>query len=264
VIAVAIVGGIVVGLTLGALGGGGAIVTVPVLVYGLGQAPSEATTAALVIVAVSAAVAMVVHARDGNVRFQEGLVFGLLGTGGTVVGARLAVGVSPTVLLGSFAALLVVVAVLMWRRAGRPAPEQHRRPPMLVLRPRFRCECPQVALLVATTLGVGLLTGFFGVGGGFAIVPALVMVLGFSMPQAVGTSLLVIVVNSLTALATRVGSGVSLDWAVVAVFTAGAVAGSLIGQRASGRLPASRLQRTFAGLLVAVAGYVALRTAGVA
>lgn len=244
---VAVIAGILVGLSLGALGGGGAIVTVPALVYGLSQTAHQATTGSLVIVGLSSAVAVVAHARKGNVRWKQGAVFGLLGTAGTVVGARVSDGLDSRVLLLAFALLLVLVAVSMWRRDSRSGSAAEPR-------------APHVGVFVLTTLGVGLLTGFFGVGGGFAIVPALVLVLGFPMPVAVGTSLVVIVINSASALVARLGSGVSLDWAMLAVFTAAAIAGSLLGARAASRVEATTLQRAFALLLAAVAVYTGLRS----
>jgi len=114
--------------------------------------------------------------------------------------------------------------------------------------------------IIAAATGVGLLTGFFGVGGGFVIVPALVLVLGFGMPAAVGTSLLVIAINSAAALAARLGSQVSLDWALLAVFTAAALAGVLVGHRVASRVDPSRLSAAFTILLIVVAGYSLARS----
>jgi uncharacterized membrane protein YfcA len=129
---------------------------------------------------------------------------------------------------------------------------------MLRLRP-LACACPRVAKVVVTATAVGLLTGFFGVGGGFALVPALVLALAFPMPVAVGTSLLVIAVNSATALGARATSSTSLDWGVIAAFTAAAVAGSLVGGRVAARVAPRHLTRAFAVLLVVVAAYTAVR-----
>jgi len=114
-------------------------------------------------------------------------------------------------------------------------------------------------IIVAAT-GVGLLTGFFGVGGGFVIVPALVLALGFDMPAAVGTSLLVIAINSAAALAARLGSLAGLDWPLLGVFTAAALAGALAGNRVASRIDASRLTAAFTGLLIAVAAYSLARS----
>lgn len=129
---------------------------------------------------------------------------------------------------------------------------------MLTLRP-FSCRCRKVALLVAAATGVGLLTGFFGVGGGFAIVPALVLVLGLSMPIAIGTSLVVISVNSATALVFRLGGGVQLDWAVIAWFTLFAIIGGQLGGWLAKRVKPARLSAAFIALLIIIAGYTAVQ-----
>jgi uncharacterized membrane protein YfcA len=259
--------GIAIGLSLGALGGGGSILTVPALVYVLGQDPRTATTSSLVIVGVTSLLALVPHARAGRVRFTQGLLFGLLGTAGSLAGSALSTAVRPTTLLTAFAALMLLVAALMIRRA-RSAPRELGHTidptvePMLSLHP-FTCACPRVAKVVVTATVVGLLTGFFGVGGGFALVPALVLALGFPMPVAVGTSLLVIAVNSATALAARVGSGGGhLDWVLIGVFTLAAVAGSLVGGRLAGRANPRHLTIAFATLLVLVALYTGVRSLG--
>ncbi len=264
-IVIAVVAGILVGISLGALGGGGAIITVPVLVYVLGQSAHEATTSSLVIVGVTAFIAAITHACAGRVRWVQGLIFGAVGTLGTLLGSQLASGIAANTLLGLFATLLFVVAILLWRRAAAatgPVDDVEGRESagLIVWNPQFVCDCPAVLKVVVTAVGVGLLTGFFGVGGGFAVVPALVMALRFTMPVAIGTSLFVIALNSATALASRLGGGVALDWRVVGIFTFAAVAASLLGSRVTSRLPAATLQRAFALLLLLVAGYTAART----
>ncbi|HET7326853.1 MAG TPA: sulfite exporter TauE/SafE family protein, partial [Nocardioidaceae bacterium] len=200
--------GQLIGLSLGALGGGGSILTVPALVYGLDQDPHTATTSSLLIVGATSLIALVPHARGGRVRTGQGIAFGVLGVGGSLVGSRLSAAVPTRVLLLAFAVLILLVAALMLRRArqhtpaGPPAPD--RRQPILTVRP-LRCHRHRIAQVLVAATVVGLLTGFFGVGGGFVLVPALVLALGFSMPTAVGTSLLVIAINSATALAFRAG-----------------------------------------------------------
>ena len=114
--------------------------------------------------------------------------------------------------------------------------------------------------IIAAATGVGLLTGFFGVGGGFVIVPALVLAMGIDMPAAVGTSLLVIAINSATALAARLGGHTSLDWPLLGVFTAAALAGALAGNRLASRVDPARLSTAFTVLLVAVAAYSLARS----
>ena len=255
--------GLVIGLALGALGGGGSILTVPALVYVLGQEPRTATTSSLLIVGVTSLIALLPHARAHRVRVGQGLMFGALGTGGSLVGSLLASRVAPQVLLSAFAGLMLVVATLMLRRSFRPSTGSEdpdpTSEPMLSLRP-LSCACPRLAKVVATATVVGLLTGFFGVGGGFVLVPALVLALSFPMPVAVGTSLLVIAVNSATALATRISTaGSDLDWPLVAGFTLAAVVGSLVGGRLISRFHPTILTRAFAALLIAVALYTAAR-----
>lgn len=255
VVAVAVLAGVLIGISLGALGGGGSILTVPALVYLAGQDAATATTGSLVIVGVTSLVALVPHARAGRVRFAQGLVFGGLGIGGSYLGSALAAGIDADVLLQAFAVLMLVVAVVMIRRSLRPAsdlPADAVEPPIIRWRP-LDCRCGRAALLLVVATAVGLLTGFFGVGGGFVLVPALVLALRFTMPVAVGTSLLVIAVNSATALTARMGHGIALDWGIIGLFTAAAVAGSLVGGRLVSRVPSAYLARAFAALLLVVA-----------
>ena len=266
-ILIGVTAGLLIGATLGAMGGGGAIITVPVLIYLLGQSPAEATTGSLVVVCASAAVSMAAHHRAGRVRWVEGIAFGALGTLGTTLGARLSTRVDPQVLLLSFAMLLLVVAVLLAlrtrsaRRTGAGDDlEVEPGEPVLRLRPSLVCNCPKALRVIVAASVVGLITGFFGVGGGFVVVPALVIALGFTMPVAAGTSLLVIAINSATALASRLGSGVSLDWPLLLVLTATAVGGSLVGARVAGRVSPRALAHAFAVLLLVVAGYTGAQT----
>lgn len=248
---VSIVAGVVIGVLLGALGGGGAILALPVLVYALGQTPHEAAAGSLVIVGVSSAIGLVGHARARRVHWRDGLVFGAVGIAGTFFGTELASLVAGRSLLIAFAVLLLLVSVVMWRR-GRSGAQASR--------PAHEFFGNRVATVVAAATLVGLLTGFFGVGGGFVIVPALVLALGFPMREAVATSLLVLTLNTTSALLARaVTEGLQLDWRVLAPFTAAAVVGSLVGSRLGSRVPAGLLQRSFAVLLLAVAVYVGWR-----
>ncbi|MGW8397868.1 sulfite exporter TauE/SafE family protein [Streptomyces lydicus] len=269
--------GLLIGLLLGALGGGGSVLAVPALVGLLGQSPHEATAGALVVVAVGAVSGLVCHARAGRVRWVSGAVFGALGTAGSYVGSRWSAALRPDVLMTAFAGLmLVVAAMLVWRevRAGRatettPAqplgdPAQPATPAALATPfapsddPADAGIAPRPVLLsrpvrvVVTASAVGLLTGFFGVGGGFVVVPALTLVLGLDMPVAIGTSLLVILINSLTALGTRAGTG-SLDWRLLAGFAACAAIGSHLGNRLTTRLRPRTLTTAFATLVTVLA-----------
>ncbi|MDE9364806.1 sulfite exporter TauE/SafE family protein [Luteipulveratus sp. YIM 133132] len=247
--------GLLIGASLGALGGGGSIITVPALVYLLGESPQAATTGSLVIVGVTSLIGAVGHARSGNVRWATGAVFGVTGIVASWAGSALNRHVEPNVLLLAFAALMLLAAVGMLRRA--------RRAP---LAGRERSDAPStltaagLARFVGAGLLVGFLTGFLGVGGGFIIVPALVMALGLSMPVAVGTSLLVISINSAAALAARAGHA-TFDWSLILPFTLAAVTGSLLATRAADRVSPAALSRAFAALLILVATYVAVRSA---
>ena len=270
--------GLVVGIVIGSLGGGGGIVTVPVLVYLLSMEPVVATTASLVIVGIASLASLAAHARHGVVRWRAGLVFGVLGLAGTWAGSTAARLVDPQRLLVAFGMLLLTVAVLMLRSSARPGPSQEpadgthpdaptapnasgvHGPPRGHRVARRSVHSHRGWALVGTATGVGLLTGFFGVGGGFVVVPALVLLLRLPMAGAVGTSLLVVTVNSGTALATRLAHGVALDWPVVWLFTAGAVAGGLVGAAFSRRLPDRALSRAFAVLLVLVAAVTLARS----
>ena len=251
-LSIAVPAGLLIGVLLGALGGGGSILTVPVLVYLLGQEPHAATAGSLLIVGITAAAGTVAHWRAGRVRLAPGIAFGVLGVAGSYAGTRLSSSIPPDLLLSLFAGLLLAAAAAMLRRRPGTAGRGERAGRSAILRRTLK--------IIAAATGVGLLTGFFGVGGGFVIVPALVLVLGFGMPAAVGTSLLVIAINSAAALAIRLGDGVSLDWALLAVFTAAALAGVLVGHRVASRVDPSRLSAAFTILLIVVAGYSLARS----
>jgi len=257
--------GLLMGLVIGALGGGGSILTVPALVYALGMSAQEATTASLVIVGLTATVSAVGHARSGHTRWRSGLLLAAVGVPASLVGTHFNRLVDENALLLAFAALMLVAAAGMLIRSGDDTgadPQNQdvdRTPPRgegtaADLRRGGRATLPTIA----AGLGIGALTGFFGVGGGFAIVPVLVVALHVPMTAAVGTSLLVIALNSAVALAARAGQG-NFDWQVIVPFTAAAVIASLVGQRVADQLPGRSLTRAFAALLVLVAGYVGVR-----
>ncbi len=240
-IAVSVALFLLVGLSLGLLGGGGSILAVPVLVYVAGLDVHQAVTMSLVVVGTTSAVAVVPHARAGRVRWRTALVFGIAGMAGAYLGGRLGAHMPADVLLVAFAAMMLATSVGMLR--GRRADTGT----VGELRP-----VPAVALGVA----VGVVTGFVGAGGGFLIVPALVLVGGLSMSQAVGTSLVVIAVQSAAGLAGHL-SGVRLAWPLAAAVTLTAIAGSLVGSRFNGRISPTRLRRGF-GVLVFVMGLAVL------
>ncbi|MFE1874437.1 sulfite exporter TauE/SafE family protein [Streptomyces sp. NPDC059496] len=237
----ALAAGAVIGLALGALGGGGSVLAVPALIYLLGFTPAAATTASLIIVTATSATALYTHAASGNVRWKTGALFAAAGIPPALAAATLATRVPEPVLTAAFAATAGLAA---WRMFAAPdpdpAPGRQPRP----VRP---------ARAAGAGAGLGSITGFLGVGGGFLAVPALVSVLGLRMRAAVGTSLLVITVNSLAALAARTGTHTPLHWAVIAPFTGAAVLGAWDGKRLAAKISGPALQRTFAAVLLAVA-----------
>jgi uncharacterized membrane protein YfcA len=282
---VAIGAGLLIGVCLGALGGGGSILTVPVLVYLLNQSAHAATTGSLVVVGAAALAGVGAHVRAGTARIRQGLAFGGLGVLGSYAGSRVSAGVNPDALLAGFALLMVGAAIAMLRRPGAEqvptapttadaalalAPNVtdgwSSRPIGTALLPERPGEAAKPAnrrggvVLAGAATGVGLLTGFFGVGGGFVVVPVLVVLLGYEMPVAVGTSLVVIAINSASALAARVGAAGDVDWTLVGALTAAAAAASLLGQRVARRVPPDRLATAFSVLLFAVAAYTAARS----
>jgi uncharacterized membrane protein YfcA len=263
--------GAVIGLLLGALGGGGSILAVPALVYVLGEPARAATTASLVIVGVTALAAAVAHARAGRVRWAAGAGFGAIGVAASFAGTAANRAVDPRVLLLAFAGLMVAAAAAMLSRS-RPAPAAAPDPApraapvsggrIAVLEAPMTADPThrlRVGRLAAAGLAVGFLTGFLGVGGGFVIVPALV-VLGYDMTTAVGTSLLVIAVNSATAIAARAGDA-TFHWTVIAPFTLAAVATAVAGGQLADRVRPRHLTRAFAALLIAVSAYTAIASA---
>lgn len=260
--------GFLIGLSLGALGGGGSVLAVPALVYGAGEGAKGATTTSLLVVGISALFGAAAHARRGRVRLGSGVLFGLAGVGGSLAGTHLNARIDPHVLLLAFAALMVVAAWRMWspktvRGRASAGATGGRTDPLITPRRRNRPGGGRVdrrfvaSVLVAGSL-VGFLTGFFGVGGGFVIVPALVLVLRYDMPVAVGTSLVVIVINSAVAVLARLHT-TGIDWRIAAPFTLLALFGSFLGEHFAGRVHSEILSRWFVALLIVVAVYTGVR-----
>lgn len=278
VIAIAL--GFGVGLSLGALGGGGSTLAVPILVFVAGMSAQDATTASLLVVGVAAAIGVVGHYRNGNVRLGTGLAFGAAGIAGSRVGTLLNRALSERFLLLAFSALIVLVAFRMYRSAGSGSDADERRADDDRLDPldgpagtvgvatrsgavatdaRTRLDAGALTKLAVAATTVGLLTGLFGVGGGFAVVPALTLLLGFGAKEAIGTSLVVIAVNATIALGMRADQ-LDFDWAVVWPFLTTVTIGVLIGTRVARNVDADRLTRSFAVMLAVVAAYTALST----
>lgn len=259
--------GTIVGFSLGLTGGGGAIFAVPLLVYGLGVPAREAVGVSLLTVGSTSLIGFVQRARSGMVEFPTGLLFALAGMIGAPVGAIVADRMPEAVLLGLFAVLMLVIAVRMWRKADDAAARLPvimdddagptcRRDPAGKLRLTSRCAL----LLGLVGLGAGLLSGMFGVGGGFIIVPALVVFSGMGMQRAIGTSLLVITLISAAGTASHLIAGKDLSMSTAGEFTAGSIAGLLAGSWLAQRLAGPTLQKVFATAIVLVALYVVFRT----
>ncbi|HEX4905315.1 MAG TPA: sulfite exporter TauE/SafE family protein [Acidimicrobiales bacterium] len=249
--------GFLIGLSLGALGGGGSILAVPALVYGAGQSPKAATASSLLLVGMASLIGLRPHLRAGRVRVGTGLAFGAAGIPGSVLGTAVNHRLDPDHLLVAFAGLVLLAA---WRMlTGCPTCTNVGNDEVLragsgAVSVAARIDVRRSVAIIAAGSAVGFLTGLFGVGGGFVIVPALTLLLQLNMPTAIGTSLLVISVNAAVGLAARVGT-TGIEWGVTLPFAVAAVAGVLTGGRVAGRLEPRRSLRWFAALLVVVAVY---------
>lgn len=217
-------GGLIGLIGLGALGGGGSILAVPVLIYALGQSPAQATTGSLVVVGITALTGAVTAYRAGNVLLACGVTFGLVAVAEAAAGAKASALASEAVLLAALAVLMLVVAGVMaarqvqaYRAAGDQESDadngvaQTRRhtldDPIITFNPTFAWQCPRALKVLITATVVGPLTGFLGVGNGFLVVPALLLALALPMEYAAGTSLVVITLTSAAALAVRTRVG---------------------------------------------------------
>lgn len=246
----AVLFGLLIGLLLGLLGAGGSILAVPVLVFGVGMGLHEAVPASLVVVGASALAGLAPRLRQRVIRWPVALVFGAAGLPAAFAGTAVGRLLPERWLMLGFAALMVVVAVRMLRGGtGRGGACRTRAGGT-----DWRSCLPKA---LAAGAAVGLLTGLFGVGGGFVIVPALVLLLGLTAAEAVATSLVVVAVNAASGLAAHAGAAADLDHAVIAVFAAAAMAASLLAGRFARRVPAEPLRRWFAGVVLAVAAAVA-------
>jgi hypothetical protein len=230
---------LIVGVSLGLLGGGGSILTLPILVHLLGLPTKNAIALSLLVVGATSAAAAVGHARAGRVDVRTALLFGATSMAGAAGGSVLARGLSEAFLLALFAVITVATAVAMLRRPkpARPSAASPRQPRPLAT--------------LAEGLVVGAVTGMVGAGGGFLVVPALVLLGGLPMHRAVGTALVVIALKSAAAFAGYAGH-VAIDWGLAVPITAAAVAGSLVGNHLAPRVPADKLRRGFALLVLGV------------
>jgi hypothetical protein len=228
---------LLIGVSLGLLGGGGSILTLPILVYVLDVEPKRAIAMSLFVVGVTSATGAVAHARAGRVRYRTGLVFGVTAMAGAYAGGQVARFVPATMLLVAFGALMLTTSLAMMRgrrATGAPAADV------------------KVGKVLGTGAAVGVVAGLVGAGGGFLIVPALALFGGLAMPEAVGTSLLVIALQSFAGFAGHAGH-VQLDWTLSLIVTGAAVAGSFAGARLGRDLSPDALRRGFAWFVLAMA-----------
>lgn len=227
-----------IGGSLGLLGGGGSILTVPALVYLVGQTPQVAVMTSLAIVGANSAMGAFFHQAQGTLNWHVALLFGGAGMATAFLAAGFSDRLSPDVIMVAFAGLMLLIGLLLvFRRTNNSSRE---------------LEHLSLGKIIVSGAAVGLLTGILGVGGGFLIVPALVMLVGLPMQQAVGTSLVVIAMNSLAGFVGHLGDG-ALDVPSLVVFVAAGLAGTFAGARLAHRLPAAKLRQLFAGFVILLA-----------
>jgi hypothetical protein len=248
--------GLAIGLAVGTLGGGGSVLAVPVLVYVLGQTVPDATTASLLVVAAGAIAGGLSHARAGRVCWRHAGSFTAAAVPGVALGTLAAEAVSGPVLLGGFALVMLAAAHATWRKS-----DAHEREPEDTWKGGGTCPPLRLPRDLVAGAAVGLVTGFFGVGGGFLIVPTLAIALAFTMRTAVGTSLVIITATSLLGLAAHLLAGRELDAGVTATMTVACAAGALAGAALVSRIPQRTLGRGFALLVVGVAAYLLVSVA---
>jgi hypothetical protein len=269
-LALALVFGAAVGMALGLTGGGGSIIAVPLLVYGLAMPTREAVGVSLAAVGTTALVGAIHRLWQREVEVRAGLMFAVAGMLGAPIGSFIGRQVPETLLLLLFAGLMVAVAVLMWRKATtrpeeaavvrapgtrRPANDDApacRRDPTGRLTMTSRCASVMAVAGVAT----GVLSGLFGVGGGFVVVPALVLFSGMGIHRAVATSLMVIALVSASGVASKLLAGETLAAGVTALFVVGGIVGLGVGTVFARKLSPVKLQQVFAVAIVAVAVFV--------
>ncbi len=260
--------GAVVGLSLGLTGGGGAIFAVPLLVYGLGLPTREAVGVSLAAVGATSLVGFLHRWRLGQVELRTGLLFAVAGMIGAPIGSWIAGLLPEALLLSLFAVLMVVVAVRLWQQASRPEIDVVACP-TTDLRDGPTCQrdtkgrlilssrCGMLLLIVGVLTGI--LSGMFGVGGGFVIVPTLVLFSGMAIHRAVGTSLMVIAMVSVSGVASHLWTGRAISPEITGLFVLGGIGGLFVGQGFGRRLSGPVLQKAFAVTILAVAAFVIAR-----
>ena len=236
----AIILSVVIGIALGLLGGGGSILTTPILIYALGVEAKAAIATSLLVVGVTSLAGMVQHARAGNVEWRTGLIFGAAGMTGAFAGGFVAGWIPAKILLILFGVMMVVTALAMFRGRKEPVAEG---------------KGLAVYKIVLDGLVVGLVTGLVGAGGGFLVVPALALLGGLPMKKAIGTSLLVIAMKSFAGYAGH-AAHVTVDLKLAAIMAASAVVGSVLGSYLATLVPPDKLRKGFAVFVLVMAAFV--------
>jgi uncharacterized membrane protein YfcA len=275
-------GALAIGLTLGLLGSGGSILTVPVLVYLVGEPDKIAIAESLAIVGLIAAIGALPYAKRGLVSWTTVLLFGLPGMAGSYVGALAAKSIPGHVQLMLFAVLMLAAALSMLRpsqtTAAAPAPDVSD--PCAAPAPRSWTAAPAIAtasasdaqawtqyrVIIVQGFGVGTLTGLVGVGGGFLVIPALVLVVGLPMHVAVGTSLSIVALNSATGFYKHAqvlaAEGLHLHHPIIGSFAAVGIVGSLTGSAICQYIPQQQLRRIFAIFVLVLGGFLLWKNLG--
>lgn len=250
----ALLSGGLVGFTLGLIGGGGSILATPLMLYVLGLKPHEAIGTSALAVSVNAFANFVNHVKRGDVRWHSAILFALFGIVGAAIGSSIGKSIDGKQLLFLFAILMMVVGVLMLRN------KQNNEKPAQVIEDHFSLK--SVGKLIIIALAVGALSGFFGIGGGFLIVPGLLFSTGMAMIEAVGSSLLSVGTFGLTT-AVNYAMADQVNWVVAAEYIIGGVAGGLIGTQLADTLSHRKntLKQIFAGLVFVVAIYMLYKNA---
>ena len=250
---------VLIGMAVGLLGGGGSILTTPLLVYVAGFDPKEAITASLFVVAITSIFGLIGHARAGRVIWKTGVLFGVAGMVGAFIGGQIGSRLPGIVLLVAFAIMMGVTAVAMIRGRKQVAGKSHGGRP--------------IVRILIDGLVVGLVTGLVGAGGGFLVVPALVLLGGLAMPNAVATSLLVVAMKSIAGFfgyALSFGGGsvvqwnpeIQLDWPVILIVTGAAIIGALIGSRLVGLIHPDLLRKIFGWFVLVMAVFILVQEIG--
>jgi len=245
--------GLLIGILLGLLGGGGSILAVPALVYGIGVPIAAAIPMSLLVVGLSSTAALIPRLRGGQIRWRIAGIFGATGAAAAFAGAAVNRLLEPRLVLAGFALLMIAAGIRMLTSTDTVGGD---------------CALPEGGVnwrgclpkSIAAGLAVGFLTGLFGVGGGFLIIPAFVLLLGLPMGSAVATSLAVIVINSAAGFVAHLGEA-HLDPGLTLAFAAAAMIGSLLAGRLAHRVPTPKLQRWFAYLVFLIAGFVLVEVA---